>query len=199
MAERLGLDATTTSLGWPATGRGAPRCQTRARRLEPPALGRVLVRRARLPRPSPWTLEPAWPVGPRTPSASKCSRRRRDESELIPRERQRLVADEGCCGSPERPRCWSGPPSRMPMSLPLAASLTLVLSCATLATAHVWLALGLMAAPERRWRGLALLLPFAAWLAPYWGYRSGLRGRSWLWVGSLLAYIASRICVASTG
>lgn len=137
--------------------------------------------------------------GQEPPSASKCSRHRRDESELIPRERQRLAADEGCCGSPERPRCWSGPPSRMPMSLPLAASLTLVLSCATLATAHVWLVLGLMAAPERRWRGLALLLPFAAWLAPYWGYRSGLRGRSWLWVGSLLAYIASRICVASTG
>lgn len=89
------------------------------------------------------------------------------------------------------------PPLPAAMSPPLAVSLTLLLSFSTLAMAHVWLALGLLAAPERKWRGLLILVPLAAWLAPYWGYRSGFRRRTWLWACSLLAYTISHAVAAS--
>ena len=61
----------------------------------------------------------------------------------------------------------------------------IVASFALFVTAHISLVFGL-AARRPRWRGaVVLVLPP---LAPYWGIRSGLRGRSFVWLGALIAY-----------
>lgn len=72
-------------------------------------------------------------------------------------------------------------------SIVLAA---LVLSFATLVTAHVALAFGLTL--ERpRWKGpLALLVPP---LAPYWGMEAGMKKRAAFWVGAVCVYALARI------
>jgi hypothetical protein len=61
----------------------------------------------------------------------------------------------------------------------------LVLAFATLATTHLALVYGL-ARLSPRWRaaGALLVLP----LAPYWGWREGMRVRAGLWAGALLLY-----------
>ena len=65
-----------------------------------------------------------------------------------------------------------------------------VLAFAALVTVHVALAFGLFA-QRPRWHGaLALLLPP---LAPYWGARQGLRGRTFAWLALALAYVTALI------
>lgn len=66
----------------------------------------------------------------------------------------------------------------------------LVLSFATLVTAHVALAFGL-ALERPRWKGpLALVVPP---LAPYWGMEAGMKKRAALWVGAVCVYALARI------
>jgi hypothetical protein len=65
-----------------------------------------------------------------------------------------------------------------------------VLSFATLVTAHVTLVAGL-AARSPRWR--AAVAALVAPLAPYWGLRSRMPVRSALWVASALAYALARL------
>jgi hypothetical protein len=69
-----------------------------------------------------------------------------------------------------------------------ALFVVLVLAFATWTTAHAMLVLGLLRRP-RRWRaGLALVL---VPLAPWWGWREGMRCRSILWMVGLAAYAAT--------
>ena len=64
-----------------------------------------------------------------------------------------------------------------------------VVAFATLLTAHVTLVFGL-AARSPRWRGVvgAVVPP----LAPFWGSRAGMKGRSFMWVAGALAYAVAR-------
>jgi hypothetical protein len=75
----------------------------------------------------------------------------------------------------------------------LALPVALVLLFALFLTAHCALALGLIAASPPNWKGLLVLLPPLAWLAPYWGYRAGMHRRTWLWGLSLASYALVRI------
>jgi hypothetical protein len=68
-------------------------------------------------------------------------------------------------------------------------TVALVASFATLATAHVALVVGL-ATREPRWRAVAAAV--VAPLAPLWGMRGGMPGRSALWVASAAAYVVTR-------
>jgi hypothetical protein len=64
-------------------------------------------------------------------------------------------------------------------------TVTLIVAFATLMTAHVTLVAGLLAR-QPRWRALAAaLLPP---LAPAWGLRAGMPGRTAVWVTSAIAY-----------
>jgi hypothetical protein len=65
----------------------------------------------------------------------------------------------------------------------------IVLGFALFITAHVVLVIGL-AGRAPRWRAAlaAVVLP----LAPYWGLRERMIGRSILWVASACAYVAAR-------
>jgi len=65
----------------------------------------------------------------------------------------------------------------------------LVLAFATLVTAHVMLVAAL-GAPPRRWHALVALV--APPLAPFWGWRRGLRARAGVWVAAAFAYVALR-------
>ena len=64
-----------------------------------------------------------------------------------------------------------------------------VIAFATLITSHVTLVAGL-ARRRPRWR--AVVAAVVAPLAPLWGSRSGMPGRSAIWVASALAYAAAR-------
>ena len=65
-----------------------------------------------------------------------------------------------------------------------------------LLTAHVALLAGL-ALRRPRWRGpLALLVPP---LAPYWGYETGMRIRTLIWVGAVCVYAVARILASFGG
>ncbi|HEY8040036.1 MAG TPA: hypothetical protein VIF15_09595 [Polyangiaceae bacterium] len=64
-----------------------------------------------------------------------------------------------------------------------------ILSFATLVTAHVTLAVGL-AARRPRWRALAALV--VAPLAPYWGHREQMHARTAAWVAGAVAYAILR-------
>lgn len=64
-------------------------------------------------------------------------------------------------------------------------TVTLIVAFAILLTAHVTLVVGLLARPPR-WRAvLALFLPP---LAPAWGARAGMPGRTAVWIASAIAY-----------
>jgi hypothetical protein len=64
----------------------------------------------------------------------------------------------------------------------------LVVAFATLLTVHVTLALGLMRRTPR-WHGaLALVVPP---LAPWWGWREGMRVRAAIWLLAAPAYAVS--------
>ncbi len=71
----------------------------------------------------------------------------------------------------------------------------LVLAFATLVTSHVALVAGLCG---MRPRTRALLAFFVAPLAPYWGWRAGMRVRGSFWVGSALAYATLRVVASAT-
>jgi hypothetical protein len=75
----------------------------------------------------------------------------------------------------------------------LVLLIILIASFALLLTAHVALAVGLALQPPR-WRALVALV--VAPLAPYWGYLSGKRVWSLLWLVSLLAYVTARVIAA---
>lgn len=71
-----------------------------------------------------------------------------------------------------------------------AIFVTIVTSFAVLVTAHLSLAVGLLVRPPH-WRGPVGLLVLP--LAPYWGLRAGMRGRSVVWIISLVTYTGSLI------
>ena len=75
-------------------------------------------------------------------------------------------------------------------------SVALIAVLAAFLCVHAWLALGLIEARRPRWHGLLVLLPPLWWLAPYWGYKAGLRGRTWGWFGTFTAYVALRVVSA---
>jgi hypothetical protein len=68
-------------------------------------------------------------------------------------------------------------------------TLSLVLTFASLLTAHVTIVVGLLARPPR-WRAPVAAVVFP--LAPYWANRTGMHARSVVWLASALAYVASR-------
>ena len=76
---------------------------------------------------------------------------------------------------------------------PLLHSLFLLLSFATWVTMHLALAWGLLAHKQPRWHGLVVLVPVAAWLAPYWGFRLGMKRRVVVWLSSLIAYVIALV------
>jgi hypothetical protein len=65
-----------------------------------------------------------------------------------------------------------------------------VLAFAALVAAHVAIVASL-ARCSPRWRALAALV--AAPLAPYWGWREGMRWRARVWVVAALAYGVARV------
>jgi len=67
---------------------------------------------------------------------------------------------------------------------------SVVVSFATLVTAHVALAAGLAARPPWWHALLALVVPP---LAPYWGFREKMRGRAAVWAAALVLYGAARL------
>jgi hypothetical protein len=70
----------------------------------------------------------------------------------------------------------------------------LLLSFATAVTAHLTIAVGLLARVPR-WRApVALLL---APLAPYWAWREGMTARAVLWLVGVIAYFGFRGAVGS--
>jgi hypothetical protein len=69
-------------------------------------------------------------------------------------------------------------------------AVAVVLAFAALVTAHAALVASL-AGRAPRWRALAALV--VAPLAPYWGWREGMRWRARLWVGAALAYGVARV------
>lgn len=72
----------------------------------------------------------------------------------------------------------------------LAVFVAIVLSFAAFVTTHVALVYGLLVRAPR-WRGPVGLV--VAPLAPYWGFKAGLRGRSFIWLGAFAAYAAALI------
>lgn len=66
----------------------------------------------------------------------------------------------------------------------------MILSFATLVTAHVALAAGL-AARGPWWRAPVAFV--IAPLAPYWGYRERMRARAVTWGAALAVYVAARV------
>jgi hypothetical protein len=64
----------------------------------------------------------------------------------------------------------------------------LVIAFATLLTVHVALAVALARDGNRR-RALAAF--FVAPLAPYWGWREGMRARGILWIAAGLSYLGA--------
>ena len=73
----------------------------------------------------------------------------------------------------------------------LLVSVLLTLSFATLLTTHLTLAYGLIRVPGQSWKGILVLLPPFAPLAPYWAYQQRLRCRVWVWGGSLGVYVTA--------
>jgi hypothetical protein len=72
----------------------------------------------------------------------------------------------------------------------------MVVSFATLLTAHVALTAGLLTEPPRI-RALVAFVLFP--LAPYWGFRGKLHGRSITWLAALSVYVATRVVERITG
>lgn len=76
--------------------------------------------------------------------------------------------------------------------LDLVVTIGLFVSFAALVTVHATLAIGL-ASCAPRWRALVSLIPPAVVMAPYWGYRAGMKMRAWGWVACALAYASSLV------
>jgi hypothetical protein len=75
----------------------------------------------------------------------------------------------------------------------MALVIAVVLAFAFLVTAHVAIAVGLVAKPPR-WRAPIALL--VAPLAPYWAWREHMRVRAGLWAVGLLVYVGARIAAS---
>jgi hypothetical protein len=69
----------------------------------------------------------------------------------------------------------------------------LVVAFAGLVTSHVALVYGFLWRPPR-WRAPLTLLVVP--LAPYWGYRCGMRRRAIVWVSCVLAYAILSVLAA---
>ena len=67
----------------------------------------------------------------------------------------------------------------------LVITLTVILSFATLLTAHVALVAGLVAR-RPRWRGALAFVVVP--LAPYWGFRERMKARAVVWAAALTIY-----------
>jgi hypothetical protein len=78
----------------------------------------------------------------------------------------------------------------------LVVTLTVILSFATLLTAHVTLVAGLVAR-RPRWRGAIALLVVP--LAPYWGFRERMKARSFIWTAALAIYAIALVVAQTTG
>lgn len=72
---------------------------------------------------------------------------------------------------------------------------SLVGSFAILLIAHLTLAFGLVTRRSPRWHAAMVLVPPLAWLAPYWGFRSGMKVRAVVWVLALIAYVITWMLV----
>lgn len=72
----------------------------------------------------------------------------------------------------------------------LVLVIALVVASAAMFTAHVALTYGLAFRPPR-WR--ALVGFFVAPLAPYWGFREGMKIRAGIWAGALVVYVIALI------
>jgi hypothetical protein len=70
----------------------------------------------------------------------------------------------------------------------LVVFIATVIAFATLVTAHVLIAIGLLGLP-RRWRAPAALIVVP--LAPWWAWREKMRVRGLLWTLAALAYLVS--------
>jgi hypothetical protein len=68
-------------------------------------------------------------------------------------------------------------------------TVTLIVAFAVLVTAHVTIVVGLIARPPR-WRAIAAA--FVPPLAPAWGAREGMPGRTVVWIASAIAYCVLR-------
>jgi hypothetical protein len=66
----------------------------------------------------------------------------------------------------------------------------LAVALAVFGAAHVALVVGLARARTPHAWGRALAALFVAPLAPWWGYRSGMRWQSYVWAGALAVYAA---------
>lgn len=71
----------------------------------------------------------------------------------------------------------------------IAVSIALVSSFALWATLHGVLAFGLIRRSPLGWWLLLLAFPITLWLAPYWGFKHGLKLRSAAWLLMLLMYV----------
>jgi hypothetical protein len=71
----------------------------------------------------------------------------------------------------------------------------LLLSFATLLTAHLAIAVRLAWSVRPRWR--ALLALFVLPLAPIWARDQGWRALWWTWVGALTGYALARLVAAA--
>ena len=70
----------------------------------------------------------------------------------------------------------------------------LLLSFATLLTAHVVICARLVFTEERRWRGVVALL--VAPLAPWWARQEAWSVLTWVWIVALMAYGLARVAVS---
>jgi hypothetical protein len=77
----------------------------------------------------------------------------------------------------------------------LVVTLTVILSFATLLTAHLTLVAGLVAR-RPRWRGAIALVVVP--LAPYWGFREQMKARAVVWAAALLIYGIALIVAQAT-
>ncbi len=80
----------------------------------------------------------------------------------------------------------------MPVTRDVVTFGVLVFAFATLVTVHVTLAFGLARRASLKHGSIALIAPP---LAPYWGWREGMRVRGVLWVFALLVYVGALVAV----
>lgn len=77
------------------------------------------------------------------------------------------------------------------LSSSLTVTVLMLLSFATLVTAHLALAYGLIRTPGHALKGVLLMIPPFAWLAPFWGKQHGLLVRTWIWGISAGVYLST--------
>ncbi|MBX3190521.1 MAG: hypothetical protein KF819_26205 [Labilithrix sp.] len=65
-----------------------------------------------------------------------------------------------------------------------------VIAFATLVTAHVAIAFGLLFKPPR-WRAIVAFAVAPA--APWFAFRERMRVRAWIWIAAAVAYVVARV------